>query len=396
MTASPFGSRIQYLVLTMAVAGLAIVASLAAQAASTRTAVAAVIGAGAGIALYHASFGFTWAWRRIVTERRGGGLRAQMLLIAATAIVTFPLIAHGSEIGIAARGYILPFGVSAALGAALFGFGMQLGGGCGSGTLYTAGGGSSRMMVTLAAFIAGSVIATAHYPFWRTLPAFAPTSLIREFGLFGALGTTLAGVGAVAVLSIIVERRAHGSLAEPRATQSWLCGPWSLAAGALALAVVGIATMAVVGRPWGITSGFALWGAKILAAVGVPVTEWPYWAARAGAVKRSVFADTTSVMNFGLMLGAMAAAALASAYRPKRSMTLQELTTAIVGGLLMGYGARLAFGCNIGGFLGGVISASLHGWGWLVFGFIGSVAGSRLRQTIGMDPAPAPAPAAQT
>ena len=44
----------------------------------------------------------------------------------------------------------------------------------------------------------------------------------------------------------------------------------------------------------------------------------------------------------------------------------------------MGYGARLAYGCNIGAYLGGVISGSLHGWGWLVFGFIGSTLGARL------------------
>ena len=50
----------------------------------------------------------------------------------------------------------------------------QLGGGCASGTLYTVGGGSTRMIVTLIAFIAGSVIATAHMPWWTSLPQLAP------------------------------------------------------------------------------------------------------------------------------------------------------------------------------------------------------------------------------
>ena len=45
----------------------------------------------------------------------------------------------------------------------MFGIGMQLGGGCASGTLYTVGGGSTRMIVTLAAFVIGSVVATAAY-----------------------------------------------------------------------------------------------------------------------------------------------------------------------------------------------------------------------------------------
>ncbi len=383
------GEGIQRGILGASLTGLAVLVVLSAQAGSNRTAIAGVIGAFAGIALYHASFGFTSAWRRIVTERRGAGLRAQMILIAATALVSFPLIAFGSDIGISARGFILPFGVSAAFGAALFGAGMQLGSGCGSGTLYTAGGGSSRMMVTLAAFIAGSVIATKHFHHWHGLPSLAPTSLIKTMGAGGGLLLTLAILSVIVWASVLIEKQRHGALDSPKRTDSWLQGPWSPVIGALALALVGIATLAIVGRPWGITAGFALWGAKIIHAAGVPVTEWPYWRNRALAIDRSVFAHATSVMNFGLMLGAMAAAALAGRYRPQRRLSRRDLTTAIVGGLMMGYGARLAFGCNIGGFLGGVISGSLHGWGWLVFGFIGSLIGTKLRQWVGMDPPPA-------
>jgi hypothetical protein len=36
--------------------------------------------------------------------------------------------------------------VSVIVGATMFGLGMQLGGGCGSGTLFTVGGGSARMI----------------------------------------------------------------------------------------------------------------------------------------------------------------------------------------------------------------------------------------------------------
>jgi hypothetical protein len=36
---------------------------------------------------------------------------------------------------------------------------------------------------------------------------------------------------------------------------------------------------------------------------------------------------------------------------------------------MMGYGARLAYGCNIGAYFSGVASASLHGWLWFVLAF---------------------------
>lgn len=384
------GQGPQVVVVAAAAVSLVALSITAATAGSGRLAAAAFVGGVAGLALYHASFGFTGAWRRIATDGRGAGVRAQMVLIAATAAISFPLIAYGRELGLPAGGFVFPFGVSAALGAAMFGLGMQLGGGCGSGTLFTAGGGSSRMAVTLAAFIFGSVVATAHTQFWATLPMVAPVSLVRELGPAAAFAVTGALLAMIAGLTVVIERRRHGSLERSRVTESWLAGPWSMLAGALVLAAVGIATLMILGRPWGITSGFALWGAKIAAAFGVPVETWPYWRWQAAAIERSVFADATSVMNFGIILGAMGAAALAGRFRPRSRLTTTEIATATAGGLLMGYGARLSFGCNIGAFLGGVISGSLHGWGWLVFGFLGSLAGVRLRRLIGMDSPPQP------
>ncbi|MEP4769429.1 MAG: YeeE/YedE family protein [Roseibium sp.] len=363
---------------------LGLISAGAYAAAGPRQAVATVIGGLAGVALYHASFGFTAAWRRIVTEKRGGGLRAQFVLIILTSAVSFPLIAWGGQLGWPTGGFVFPFGFAAALGAFMFGAGMQLGGGCGSGTLFTAGGGSTRMMITLAAFILGSVVATAHMHLWGRLPKLPPVSLIKEFGPHGAFLLTSLVLGSIAFLTIRLERQEHGDVAPQRKTVSFLKGPWSPMFGAVMLAVVGIATFVVVGRPWGITSAFALWGAKIFHAAGIPVDTWPYWTWQRGALENSVLRDTTSVMDLGIIFGAMAASALAGKYAPIWKLTRRDVLTAVAGGLLMGYGARLAYGCNIGAYLGGLVSGSVHGWLWLLFGFLGSVLGTRLRLRLGM------------
>src|SRR5262249_18530403 len=115
---------------------------------SAKQAALFLIGVAAGIVLYHAAFGFTSSWRAIVTTGRGAGLRAQMVMLALTCVVFFPVLARGQFLGQAVRGSISPVGVSVVAGAFLFGVGMQLGGGCASGTLYTAGGGSTRMLIT--------------------------------------------------------------------------------------------------------------------------------------------------------------------------------------------------------------------------------------------------------
>ncbi|MEL6966346.1 MAG: YeeE/YedE family protein [Pseudomonadota bacterium] len=364
----------QHGVLAFAVLALAGTALVAFQF-GWRLGIATLIGALAGFSLYHAAFGFTSAWRRVVTERRGAGLRAQMLLFVVVCAVSYPLLAIGTAglpDGFRAGGFVFPFGVAAAIGAFLFGMGMQFGGGCGSGTLFTAGGGSSRMVVTLAAFIAGSLIATAHLPWWNTLPRFQAVSIVRAFGPAMALAALFAFAALVWWTTAVIERRAHGRLEQRRETESLLKGPWALWLGVAGLAVVSLATILLLGRPWGITSAFALWGAKIAVISGVDIAAWPYWSGQVGRLERSVFSDATSVMNFGIIWGAMIAAALAARFKPVRTLTHKDVLTAIIGGLAMGYGARLAYGCNIGAYLGGIVSGSLHGWWWAVFAFAGS------------------------
>jgi uncharacterized protein len=345
-----------------------------------------LVGAGAGLVLYHSAFGFTSAWRALIADRRGGALRAQMLMLAVTSAIFLPLLADGQVFGRLVRGTVAPVGVSVLVGAFVFGIGMQLGGGCASGTLYTAGGGSVRMLVTLAAFIAGSVIGVLHMPMWEAAPSFAPTTLLNSLGLAPAMAASLGLFGMVAMASVVVERRRHGALETRRAAASILHGPWPLVAGAIGLAVINVATLLLAGRPWGVTSAFALWGSKIAALAGADVGSWPYWqtAARAAEFHGSVFEDVTSVMDFGIVLGALAAAGLAGRFAPSWRMPLRSLVAAIAGGLMLGYGARIAYGCNIGAYFGGIASSSVHGWVWFASAFAGNMLGTRLRPWFGL------------
>jgi len=346
---------------------------------------AALVGVGGllGVTLYHASFGFTAAWRVFVFERRGAGLQAQMVMLAVAVCLFFPLLAAGEAFGQRLGGFVAPVGVSVAVGAFLFGIGMQLGGGCASGTLYTAGGGNTRMVVTLAAFIAGSFLGSLHLPWWLALPDIGAVSLVAALGWPPALALNLAVFAAIwwvvgRLSRDVGTERTAGADAPLR--RRLLRGPWPLLWGAVGLALLNAATLLLAGHPWGITSGFALWGGQIAEALGADLAGFPYWAARQGALAASPLADTVSLMNIAIIAGAMAAAGLAGRFRPEWRLPWRALATAVLGGLLMGYGARLAFGCNIGAFFSGVASGSLHGWLWLVTGFAGSILGTRLRR----------------
>ena len=356
---------------------------------SGRQALLFLTGVGAGFVLYHASFGFTSSWRAFATHGRGAGLRAQMLMLALTCAVFFPILAHGQIFGQAVRGSVSPVGVSVVAGAFLFGVGMQLGGGCASGTLYSAGGGNTRMLITLAAFVAGSVVGAAHMPWWSATPGIGPVSLMARLGLWPALGVSMALFACISVMSTVVERRRYGGVsigAEGGERRRLLRGPWPLLAGAVGLSAVNIATLMLSGRPWGVTSAFALWGSKALAVSGVTVAAWPYWSTpvQAAALRASITTDVTSMMDIGIMLGALAAACLAGQFAPGWRVSARSAAAAVVGGLLLGYGARIAYGCNIGAYFSGIASGSLHGWVWLIAAFLGSAVGVQLRPRFGL------------
>jgi hypothetical protein len=112
--------------------------------------------------------------------------------------------------------------------------------GCASGTLYTVGGGNTRMLVTIATLVTGSTIGALHLPCWSAQPNIGTVSLINVFGWAPALAISLALFAAIAAFSTWVEKRRHGSLVSGVETprRGWhrlLHGPWPLLAGALPL-----------------------------------------------------------------------------------------------------------------------------------------------------------------
>ncbi len=350
-------------------------------------------GTGLGISLLHAAFSFSTAWREFIRCREGEGIRSQLLLFMLASLLFFPLLGNFFP-QISVTGALGPVGISVLAGAFLFGIGMELGNGCGSGTLRSIGGGHVNMLITLIFFIIGSLIGTAHLQWWLELPSLGKISLIESLGWLPALLLQLVVLLALYGLVRQAEKRRHGRLTTLNSCNSdrnvlhrMIFGPWPLSWGVAGLLFFSIITLLIAGHPWSITFAFGLWGAKIWTALGGDISTLSYWGSGypAQALSSSVLADITSVMNFGVILGATLAAGLAGSFAPAKEIRLNMIINAVIGGLLLGYGARLAFGCNIGGLYGGIASGSVHGWLWLVAGFAGTIAGVYIRILTGVD-----------
>jgi len=352
-----------------------------------------LIGLGLGITLMHAAFGFSGSWRVFIRQRDGRSVRAQLLLLGLTSILFFPLLGQVFP-SVQVSPALAPVGTSVIVGAFLFGIGMQLGGGCGSGTLYTMGQGQIDMLITLTFFIIGATMGSAHLHWWLSLPGYESFSVIEHFGWWQALLLQLVLLAALYVLVRSLDIRRNGKLnaiewqlPSGEFMQRLINGQWPLLWGVIGLVLLNFMTLIVAGHPWSITYAFGLWGAKLWSVVGGEPGSWVYWSSGypAQSLNSSVLADTTSVMDFGIILGALLAAALAGRFAPAMKLSRMRIFTAIVGGLLLGYGARLSFGCNIGALVGGISSGSLHGWLWLVAAFCGGIAGVYIRIWLKID-----------
>lgn len=351
------------------------------------------LGLALGFVLFHSRFGFTSAWRQLVAVRQGKALRAHMLMLAVACTLFAPILATQASFGdVPAAPSLAPIGFGLFVGSFLFGVGMQLGGSCASGTLFAIGSGQTAIVLTLTGFVIGSVVGALHFPFWtNTLPSHPPVSLADTFGGYlGAWLVSLAVMGVIVGITYALARRGSvPPVEEPpvaRGAGRAVRGSWPLWVGALLLAGLNAVTLWVSGGAWGVTFAFSMWGSKILDALGVDVLSWPFWSDPANLAKyqAGVFAEKTSVMDLGIILGALVASAAAGAFVLHRRVPGRLAVGAVVGGILMGYGARIAFGCNIGAYFGGIASFSLHGWLWGVMALVGTFAGLALRPLFGL------------
>lgn len=329
-------------------------------------------GFGLGVAFLKAEFSYTASWRSFLTRGEAGGLLGGLIVIAICALAVVPVAALTPKFG----GAIAPLGPSLIIGAFVFGIGMQLANGCGSGTLYTVGGGSGRMLIALLFFIIGSVFGSLSLPAFLALGGVDPVLASDYLGAWGGLAATLVSIAIAAALIIAVARRRDANFVPSR----------NYVIGGGAIGLLCVAVFVAGGHPWSVTFGYTVWGAKAATALGLDLSHSAFWQwpGPKHALAESVLSDTSSLTDFGMLFGAMAAAAASKPFAAAPWPPMKSLLAAGIGGLLMGWGARLGFGCNIGAFVGGVASGSLHGWVWFLAALPGCLIGIRLRPLFGL------------
>lgn len=150
---------------------------------------------------------------------------------------------------------------------------------------------------------------------------------------------------------------------------------WSYVTGAVLISAFAMALNAFSGI-WGVSGPLATWGGKFLTLIGVNADSWSIY--NGSLAKYQFFGNKPSITDIGLLMGALIACLLAAQWKIRNIKHWKQAAAAAIGGLLMGIGAKMANGCNIGGLFSQLPQFSGAGWVFLLFVFLGATVGGKL------------------
>jgi hypothetical protein len=127
-------------------------------------------------------------------------------------------------------------------------------------------------------------------------------------------------------------------------------------------------------RPWGAVGAIRNWGEWIFYGLGMNPMEM---FGEDFDAPGSIWTNSGSVIGIGFVAGAFLSACLGNQFA-LRFPPLRELAKAVIAGLLMGVGAALAGGCNVGGFYNAIGNLSAHGFAMMAGLVLGAVTGLKL------------------
>src|SRR5712691_366272 len=375
----------------LSLVGLAAAILVVAERTQPRMALYWALGLCLGLVLQRGRLCFAGAFRDVFLMRNGTMLRAIIVGLAIMApvfaLIESRAVPEPSFGALAAGAHVVPLGANLAVGGVLFGIGMVVAGGCVSGTLYRIGEGYLASWASLIGILLGLSLAAHSWNAWYVLTiqsaplGWLPTSL----GYGGAVILTWVALAAAFVASLWWETRgadagppvfsAGRKAAAPvtlgehlRAIHASLLGKgWPPVAAVTALALLNVAAF-LVDTPLGVTGELAAWADRAAGVVGLAAPPLLGADTLAGcnlALGSLGVINPTTLLDGGLVLGAMLAALAAREFKVRVPRQRRRYVQSFAGGSLMGYGAGIGVGCTIGAFFSAIPSLGLSGW---VFG----------------------------
>ncbi len=353
-----------------------------------------LFGAATGYILQRSRFCFAGSFRDVFLIGNTTLARAVLLVLALTT-VGFSLVSFlsGGISYLMATGLIHSAGWHVPIGGVLFGFGMVIAGSCVSGCLVRLGEGYIMQYYTFAGLLAGSALGAWHWGWWKqvSIDISPPVFLPHVVSWGGAVLLQLIFIALLYVLAVRLDTGGWPALKRP----AWNSFPsigkiwsavrfrgrksWSYTTGAVLIAVCNTLLFYFWIRPWGISSGIAHFSGWLLQTTGLNPAGWDYFVVVGQQQNITEFWEYPLIyLALAMVLGSLLATVRHNEFRWRRPRSIKYSFSALAGGVLMGYSSRMVMGCNIGGFMGGIGSLSLHGWVFGLFILLGAYLGGKM------------------
>ena len=158
--------------------------------------------------------------------------------------------------------------------------------------------------------------------------------------------------------------------------QQYLVRFWSPVPAVIAAGVLSAYYFGLTGTFWAVTGEFTRWGGHALQFAGVDLSNWGYF--KIIGLQGTPLTRIDGVMIIGMFVGCFSAALWANNVKLRHPTHRIRVFQALVGGIIAGFGARLAMGCNLAAFFTGIPQFSLHAWFFAIPTAIGSLAGAKV------------------
>ena len=149
----------------------------------------------------------------------------------------------------------------------------------------------------------------------------------------------------------------------------YLTNFWDVSKTMVLLALVATLYFGIFGIGWAVTGEMTRWGGEFLELFGKDLSSYSYY--NMTNLSGNPLTRIEGLMLIGMFGGATIAAFMANKVKFRLPASKIRVFQAIVGGLLSGFGARLAFGCNLLDFFTGLPYFSLHTWLFAIFMILG-------------------------
>ncbi|MBY0099209.1 selenium metabolism membrane protein YedE/FdhT [Mesobacillus maritimus] len=130
---------------------------------------------------------------------------------------------------------------------------------------------------------------------------------------------------------------------------------------------------------WAVTGEFTRFGGHILQWFGIDVSQWAYF--NLVGLEGTPIGRSDGWIVIGMLVGALIMILLSNSFKIRIPNQKRRLVQGFIGGIIAGFGARLALGCNLAAFFTGVPQFSFHAWVFMLMTAIGTYFGVKVVNT---------------